>query len=142
MVGGAQELFGFGSLVWGPEHRPAEWVGAVEQDRQQQPVVDAAQIEQWPLLVKPQPHGAEKTRAPRMRQRQPVAALLEQRRVRACFLGARDKPSLIALKRDTIVVIAAIVAPDAAAIRPRSPRRWTNHSSGVIEHGPMTIAVR
>lgn len=60
----------------------------------------------------------------------------------ACLLGARDNPSLIALKRATIVVIAASAAPEAVAMRPCSPRRWTNHSSGGIEHGPMTMAVR
>jgi len=58
------------------------------------------------------------------------------------LLGARDKPWLIALKRATIAVIAASTAPEAVAMRPCSPMRWTNHSSGGIEHGPMTIAVK
>ena len=42
----------------------------------------------------------------------------------------------------TIAVIPANTVPVAVAMRPRSPRRLTNHSSGGIEHGPMTIAVR
>ena len=53
-----------------------------------------------------------------------------------------DKPSLIALKRPTIAVRAASVVPDALAIWPSSPSRSTNHSSGGIDRGPITIAVR
>ncbi len=87
LIGFAEELFSCGSLVWGPEHGPSERVGAVEEDRQHQCVVDAVQIEQRLPVVEPQLHGAEKARAPRVRQSHPIAGLLEQRRVLAGCQG-------------------------------------------------------
>ena len=47
VVGGAKECLGFGSLARRSEHRPAERIGAMEQDRQQQPVLDTIQVKQW-----------------------------------------------------------------------------------------------
>ena len=63
-------------------------------------------------------------------------------KIGACLAGAVERPSLIALKRATIAVIAVSVLPPAVAMRPRSPSRSTNHSWGGMEHGPTTIAVK
>lgn len=46
-------------------------------------------------------------------------------KIGACCLGAVERPSLTALKRVTIAVMAASIWPDAVAMRPRSPSRST-----------------
>ena len=45
------------------------------------------------------------------------------RKIGACCGGSADSPSLIALKRATIDVIAASIVPDATAILPRLPKQ-------------------
>jgi hypothetical protein len=58
VVGGAKECPGFGPLARRPEHRPAECVDAMEQDRQQQPMLDPVQIKQRSPSLEAQPHHA------------------------------------------------------------------------------------
>jgi hypothetical protein len=107
VIRGAQERLGLWSLAGRCERWPTERINTTEQDRQQQPVLDAVQIKHWSPCVEAQPHRSEEPETPRMWQHQAVIRFLEDRRV---CLGAIDRPSLIALQRPIIGDCAACLA--------------------------------
>ena len=102
-------------------------------------MVDAVRIQQRFPAVQPQPHSRKNPMHQRFGTARPSSVF---RNIGARRGGFVDSPSLIALNRARIDVIAASIVPEATAILPRAPQRSSNHSSGGIERGAMTMAVR
>jgi hypothetical protein len=81
VIGAAYVLVHLCALAWRLEHGSAERIDAVEQDRQHQPVIGTAQIEQRLPGLQSQLHGGEESHAPRVRKGKTILRFLKDWRV-------------------------------------------------------------